>query len=480
VKGLWLVIACVATIALASASQAAAGDRIEGHWQGKIQDLIRIRLHVARAGDRYTASLDSPDQGANGLAIDTLAFSSDSLRFEMRMLRADYAGRMSADGGRIDGRWRQAGNELPLVFARMDSVPADRRPQEPTGPLPYDTTEVRVDNAKAGVHLAGTLTMPRGQAKFPAVVLISGSGAEDRDESLFGHRPFLVLADHLTRNGIAVLRLDDRGVGGSSGNVSTSTIDDFAGDALAAVAWLRRYPGVDSTRVGLIGHSEGGLVAPLAATRSKDVAYIVLLAGPGIPIGKLLDQQGVALLRAGGAGDSAIAHQRAIQRRIFELVRGEPDSARLAQRVHDTVIESVAALPANEREWISDPEAFARQQVAIATSPWFRYLLDYDPAPTLRQVRVPVLALNGAKDLQVDADANLAAITSAVRSNPKADLTVKKLPDLNHLFQTCETGALTEYARIEETFSPVALREVSTWIHARKGSARSAAKAKQR
>ena len=332
----------------------------------------------------------------------------------------------------------------PEVQTPAQSAPAAARPprpQEPTPPYPYQEEQVTFVNAKAGITFAGTLTLPASPTASPAVVLITGSGAQDRDETIAGHKPFLVLADALTRRGIAVLRVDDRGVGGSGGTMATATSEDFVDDALAAVAYLRGRKDIDAKRIGLVGHSEGGLIAPIAATRSKDIAFIVLMAGPGITGDQILFLQGAAIMRANGASEAAISRNREVQQRLFDVIRTEKDDAAAKEK-----IKSIA--PGQER---------------VAT-PWFRYFLSYDPVPVLQKVTCPVLAINGEKDLQVPYRENLDAIGKALRAGGNTDVTTLSMPNLNHLFQTSQTGAPSEYAKISETFAPAALDAISDWI----------------
>lgn len=454
-------------------AQAIGSHTIEGSWQGTLQGMLRIVVHVKRGeGGALAGTLDSPDQGAMGLPLDSLAFAGDSLRFELRVARGAYAGRMSTDGAEIAGQWSQGGFTLPLTLRRQETPIEMRRPQEPKRPYPYAEDTVRVQNREGGVSLAGTLTLPAFRGPFPCAVLVTGSGPEDRDETVFGHRPFLVLADHLTRQGIAVLRLDDRGVGGSSGRFATATTEDFASDVLAAVRFLKTRREIDAKRIGLVGHSEGGLIAPIAAVRSKDIAFLVLMAGPGLPGEEVLYAQGALIARAQGASEEYIAAQRRLQERLFAVIKDEADTAVAVRRIREAFGDYVAVLPDEQRRAIGDGQAIVESQVRLLRSPWFRYFLTHDPRPTLRRVRVPVLALNGEKDLQVPPRENLAAIEAALGSGGNRDVTVKELPGLNHLFQTATTGAVTEYARIEETIAPAALEEMSRWILSRSASKR--------
>jgi pimeloyl-ACP methyl ester carboxylesterase len=293
---------------------------VEGIWQGKLKvGAIELRLvfHVSKKDDGYTAKMDSPDQGATGLACDEVAFKDGMLRIELNKIGGKYEGKISADGKEIDGEWKQSGQTFPLKLQRTKKAPTTNRPQEPKPPFPYREEEVSYENKKAGAKFAGTLTLPKEGGPFPAVVLITGSGPQDRNESLMGHKPFLVLADYLTRHGIAVVRVDDRGVGGSTGDTMSSTTADFAEDAIAGVQFLKGRKDIDPTKIGLIGHSEGGIIAPLAASRCADVAFIVLLAGTGLAGEQIMYLQGERVARSMGAGDKDIATARQTQQEIF-------------------------------------------------------------------------------------------------------------------------------------------------------------------
>ena len=346
------------------------------------------------------------------------------------------------------------------MLERTDEAPAPpKRPQEPEPPFPYEAEDVTFPNEADDVKLAGTLTLPDTADVYPAVVLITGSSPQDRDEALAGHRPFLVLADHLTRQGIAVLRYDDRGVAASTGDFAQATTEDFARDAEAAVAYLKTRPEIDADRIGLLGHSEGGLVAPMVATRSGGVAFLVLLASPGVTGEEILYEQGDLIGKAEGASASQVEANRTQRERLFAAIKQDTDSAQVASDVRRILKES--GLPAEAVE----------AQAEWAASPWFRYFLTYDPAPALEKVEVPVLALFGEKDLQVPAEANRAAVEAALEAGGNEAYAVEVLPSLNHLFQTSETGAPSEYAQIEETMAPVVLETIAAWIRQHVGAA---------
>ncbi|MDR1347202.1 MAG: alpha/beta fold hydrolase [Prevotellaceae bacterium] len=330
-------------------------------------------------------------------------------------------------------------------------------------PETYYSEDVTFANEKEDFTLAGTLTMPSGEGVFPAVVLISGSGAQNRNEEIMGHKPFLVLADHLTRNGIAVLRFDDRGFGESEGYNPDATTENFADDAEAAVKYLLSRNDIDKTKIGLIGHSEGGIIAPMLAAKSNDVAFIVMLAGPGIQGKDLLLLQNALIAKSMGASDSVVEQSSALNKQLYEMVCSIDDKKELEEKVTETVKQYLLEIPAVLKNGKTDEELIAGMIKEI-NSPWITYFLRYDPAPALERVKCHVLALNGSKDLQVPSQINLDAIKTALAKGENSDFTVKELDGLNHLFQECNTGMITEYAIIKQTFSPTALNEISDWI----------------
>jgi hypothetical protein len=337
---------------------------------------------------------------------------------------------------------------------------------------------VTYENKPAHAKFAGTLTIPRGSGPFPAVLLLTGSGQQDRDEKLLGHRPFFVLADYLTRHGIAVLRVDDRGVGGSTGDVEHATTEDFAGDALAGIAFLKTRPEIDAHKIGLIGHSEGGEIAPMAANRSSDVAFIVLLAGPGLPGDQIVLSQMEFMLKESGASDALVARTRAFQQKLYAIVKEEHDAAALKTKLKGLYSEYTASLSPAEKNQAGAPGSEdAETSARVLGSAWFRYFLSYDPRPALTRVQCPVLALVGEKDMQVPPKVNIPELEKALRAGGNKDFLVRELPHLNHLFQTCQTGSVVEYGKIEETFAPSALELIAQWIQGHTSGAASKAHA---
>ena len=457
-------------VAAAQEPETAPADFV-GTWQGTLEVggvQLRLRFVVAETEDGLGTTLFSLDQGNAEIPVAETTVSGDTISMSMPMIAASYRGTLAGDGEdrKITGTFTQSGQSFPLVLEPApDDEAAPRRPQDPEEPFPYLAEHVTYPNPEGGHTLAGTFTRPASGGPFPAVILISGSGPQDRDEALMGHRPFLVLADHLTRRGIAVLRYDDRGVGESTGNFAAATSEDFASDALAAVAFLRTRDDVDPDAIGLAGHSEGGLIAPMVAVESPDVRYIVLMAGPGVSGERILYAQAALIARAGGASEEAIAQNRERQRAIFDVLKSEPDPERAGDALGDIVrsgLESAGAQAGAGDD--ASMEQAVTAQVQQVNNPWFRYFLTYDPAETLARVTVPVLAINGEKDLQVPYEENLREIEAALRRGGNAHYEVHALPDLNHLFQHAETGAPGEYGEIEETWSVDAMELIAEWI----------------
>jgi len=460
------VIFFVAATSLESATQQTPS--VEGTWLGTLQVpamKLRVVFHItAKPDGSLSATLDSPDQGAAGIAVSRVGQEKNGVILEVSAVQGRYEGMLNGDGSTINGKWSQGGVSLDLVLERVEEAPKMNRPQEPSKPYPYVEEDVTYENAQAGITLAGTLTMPRTSGPFPAVLLITGSGAQDRDETVFGHKPFLILADYLTQRGIAVLRVDDRGVGGSKGDAAQATSEDFAADALAGVEYLKARRQVDPKRIGLIGHSEGGIIAPMVAVQSRDVAFIVLMAGTGVPGDKIIESQTAALLKIAGADRTLVESAIQSQRQAVEIVKQETDPEVAKQRIRKVIEDAVSKLDEAQKRTIGYSDAYVDMQTNALTSKWFRFFFMHDPTSVLRKVRCPVLAINGELDLQVAAKENLPAIEQALRDAGNKRVTVKELPGLNHLFQTAKTGAVDEYGRIEETMSPLAMETIAGWI----------------
>jgi fermentation-respiration switch protein FrsA (DUF1100 family) len=417
---------------------------ISGNWLGTLNaggQKLRLALQI----ENGAGAMISLDQGMAKLPIKQFDVNGQAVKIDVGI--ASYEGTLDSAGQQITGTFTQAGTSFPLIFQRVDKIEEPKRPQNPARPFPYAEEEVSLKGG-GGVALAGTLTYPKYGSPFAAVLLLTGSGPQDRDEAIMGHKPFLVLSDYLTRLGFAVLRLDDRGMGKSGGVFSDATYSDKVADAIAGVEWLKGRKEIDPTRIGLLGHSEGGAIAPLAANQSKDVAFIVMMAGPGVPGDQLMKQQGIDITRASGGDEAAVNKQVEVQSKMFQILREEKDSAAAEKRIK----EMLGAMPG------------AAQQAHVAVSPTIRELIAYDPGTVLRRLACPVLAMDGTLDLQVSAKQNLPAIAAALAESKSGNWQVVDLSGLNHLFQTAKTGNVPEYSTIEETISPLALRTLGDWL----------------
>jgi hypothetical protein len=438
--------------------RAVQASSVDGSWMGTLNaGAVKLRLvfQITNTPKGLQATLNSIDQGGGAIPASSVKRDGAKLTIEMKSIDGSFSGTIHQSMAAMEGTWTQHGNGLPLILKKTDTQKLEEpapRPQEPKKPYPYRSEDVVYQNkAASGVELAATLTLPEGKGPFPAVVLITGSGPQDRDEAILGHRPFLVLSDYLTRHGIAVLRADDRGVAKSTGNFTTATTADFATDTEAGIAYLKTRAEINQQKIGLIGHSEGGVIAPMIAARNHDVAFIVMMAGTGVPGDAVLAEQTKLILLASGASKEMAEKQKEAELEITALVKKETDPAVLEKKL---------------REKFSGQFTGAQLSASIMqmNSAWMRYFISYDPAVALGKVTCPVLALNGAKDLQVPPEQNLPAIRKALEAGGNKHFEIVELPGLNHLFQTAETGSPNEYAQIQETIAPVALDKIAGWI----------------
>jgi fermentation-respiration switch protein FrsA (DUF1100 family) len=442
---------------------------LTGIWAGKLSLPNSLELAIVfnlskDDSGKYTSTLDSPDQGAMGIPTESTIITGDSILIKIPMVQGFYTGKIFYDEMKIEGKWSQGGMSLDLTVNKVEKLEGRNRPQEPKEPFPYNSEEVLFENEIDDVVLAGTLTYPKEGNNFPAVVMISGSGGQDRNEEILGHKPFLVISDYLTQNGIAVLRFDDRGIAQSTGDHSKATSEDFAKDVLSAVEFLKERKEIDKTKIGLIGHSEGGIIAPLAAVQSADVAFIIMMAGLGIPGDSILYLQGELIQRAEGTSEEEIQKSVKSQREIFSIVKDSNDDKKLETDLKEKFYSEYSKMTEEEKSKLGDPEVYINAQIKTIASPWFKYFLRFDPVPVLEKVKCPVLAINGEKDLQVPPKENLSAIESALKKGGNKNFEVKMLPGLNHLFQTSTTGAISEYGKNEETISPTTLKIMLDWI----------------
>jgi dienelactone hydrolase len=440
-------------------SSLAIGQEIAGQWNGLLKvpgAQLRIVVNISKTETGYISTADSPDQNANGIPVATTTFENSILKLEIPVINGSYEGTLNNDNI-IVGKLTQNGQSFDVNLSKeIVQKQVFSRPQEPKKPYPYYTEDVKFVNKTANVTLGGTLSLPKKEGNFPVVILITGSGAENRDEEIFGHKPFLVLSDYLTKKGIAVLRLDDRGIGESTGSSSTSTTLDFATDIQAGVDYLKTRNEINKKKIGLIGHSEGGIIAPIVAGNSKDINFIVLLAGPGLRGDKILLLQNELIKRKSGMPEIEIQKEKEIFKGAYDLI--------IASSVNDGNLKSTISTYLKTQYNDPSKDATVEMLTAQVTNTWWYNFIRLDPVPFLKKVKCPVLALNGSKDLQVPAAVNLDAIKKTLADSGNKKVTTKVVPNLNHLFQECQTGLPTEYETIEQTFSPIALEEISNWL----------------
>lgn len=439
---------------------------ISGAWLGSI-DAGGISLRIVfnlelQEGDKYVATMDSPDQGAKGIPLGDVIIVADTLIIKAPGLLGEYVG-VIKENNKVEGIWTQAGRKFDLDLEKSEEEFVIKRPQEPGPPFPYQSKEVEFRNLVADIRLAGTLTYPAEEETYPAVVLVSGSGAQNRDEEVFGHKPFAVLADFLTRNGIVVLRYDDRGVAKSGGSFAGSTSADFAQDARAGVDYLKTLDFVDPAKVGIIGHSEGGLIAFMLAAQIKDLAFIVTMAGPGTSGRRVIEDQTEYISRLSGVPEATIKENQLINTQIFDIILENKDVATGIKLLNDAVRTYYL-----DRGYASEIVDQLVINIASSISPdtykWSRYFLKSDPVSYFKSISCPVFAINGSKDCQVLADINIKGISKGFENSKNKNVFTKIYPDLNHLFQHCETGLVNEYSKIEETISPQVLLDIADWI----------------
>jgi len=443
-----------------------------GDWHGQLDiqgAKLRISFHIAVENNTYISTMDSPDQGALGLPTSSTKIDGKDLKISIKNLGAKFSGKLI--NNKIEGTFSQSGMKLPLNLSKNEIAAAKQKPrkQDPVKPYPYTSEDIFFTNSKAGdIKLAGTLTLPKKIDKPPVAILISGSGPQNRDEEIkmINHRPFLVLSDYLTRNGIAVLRYDDRGVAESEGSHADATTSDFATDTQAAIDYLKtRSDSVDVNKIGLIGHSEGGLIAPMVAADNKDVAFIVLLAGLGIDGAQILLTQSHKASELAGIDPKEISFSQGISEKLFEIVKNELDIEKTSQKIISLLSIEKEKHPEAISKFFSD--AKIQEMVKSLSSPWMSHFIRTDPNDFLSKVTCPTLALNGELDFQVIPDLNLNGIKLSLQQAHNSDVTIKELKGLNHLFQKATTGAFNEYSVIEETISPDVLKLITNWINDR-------------
>lgn len=443
------------------------GQEMTKDWNGLLEAKgmkIRLIFHITNMNGEYKATMDSPDQGVKGFPMSKVTMTNNEIKITHNGSGMNYTGNF-INPDSIEGNFNQGGQSFKMNLSpRPIAKPITKKPQEPSLPYPYNSEEITFTNRKANITLAGTLTYPKREGKFPVVVLITGSGPQNRDEELMGHKPFLVLADYLTRQGIGVLRFDDRGMFSSKGDFKTATTVDFATDVEAAVEYLKTRKETDLAHIGLIGHSEGGVIAPIVASRNADINYIIMMAGTGVSGMDLLLMQAEAINKASGVSENDIQKTNEINRGAYQLVLTVSDTTQLKSELKSYAAKTFNQLPKNDGTKNMTEEAYTSMLVEFIASPWMINFIKYNPANALAKTKCSVLAINGEKDLQVPSKVNLPAIEKALKEGGNNKFKTVEIKGVNHLFQECKTGLPAEYPEIEQTISPKALKVMSDWI----------------
>ena len=453
----------------------------EGDWFAVLDAMgtkMPMKLELSQDDGAWYGAMLDPTKSGRRIEMSRVAFNGQKLDFEVELLGITYNG--VKDGNELRGIFNQANVDFDLVFTRHrpEGYPVDEGPmtirnrmQDPTD-FPYSRTVVNFPGGVEGVVMAGELTVPESGAPKALLVLVSGSGPQDRNcylGSQINHSPFLVLSDYLTRLGYGVLRYDDRGVGESTGNFANATSADLASDAAAAIRYLRGVPGMEKMAIGIAGHSEGGIIAPMVAAEDDQLDFVILLAGPGMPIDSLMLEQRRQVAKSMGMPEYAIKRDEPALRAGYTFIKENTllDQDQFVEGLYSVFEEQLVNLPEALRKSIVDPRAFNAQYVKPLSSPWMRYFIAFNPQDYLQKLTIPILAINGTSDVQVPAMDNLNAISKAMAISGNRDATVLPLLGLNHLFQPSETGALSEYGTIKTTFDPAALKVVGDWLEER-------------
>ena len=461
IRTLFLVLVLLTVNTKQLSAQSSPCKFLEGIWLGKLEipNIAFLRMGVIVNKDG-SAALNIIDQATGNMPIDEVLCLGDTVSFKLTRLGITIKGTMNTDKDSIWSTYKQRGGEFTLNLSLIDELPQLKRPQMPKEPFGYASEEIEFENEEAGIKLQGTLTFPESKTKVPAVVLLSGSGQQGRDQDIGGHKHFWVIADYLSKNGIAVLRMDDRGFGGSTGDFNNSTTGDFAKDALAAVKYLKSREEIDVSQIGLIGHSEGGATAVIAASQSNDVKFMVSLSGGIVNFGDIHIHQISDRLRSQNIEEENIEMEMKWRRKLNEIVREPTDSVVAAEKMWI----AYKALSEEDITTMNWPEGRMNHMVSQLLSPWWRYSISLDIVSLYMDLDCPALLLFGEKDVQATAKDNMPLIEEAVSANEKTNITIQLISGVNHLYQTAETGSEYEYVQIEETFSPEVLHLMSDWI----------------
>lgn len=448
-----------------------AQKNIAGIWEGKLSfngTSLRLVLHIQKDSSGYSATMDSPDQGAKDIKTNGAVLRGDSLFVEVPAIGGKISGLLQNDST-FTGQWFQ-GASLPLNLKKIAAPSTPERPQEPKPPFAYVSEDVLYFNKDKSIQYGATLTMPKGEGPFPAMIFITGSGQQNRNEELFGHKPFLLLADYLTKKGYAVLRVDDRGIGQTTGDVKNATSKDFAGDVQVGLDYLKTRKEIDKTKLGMLGHSEGGMIAQIAAADRKDIDFIISLAGPGQKIIDLMADQNAAILKSGGISAKAAENYKPFYIQLLSVIANASTDTAAKEMATQLTDKWMAITPAGIKGELfpaaseAGKKAFLDGQVKLVRSPWFHYFITYDPGPYIQKMRAKVLVINGEKDIQVAPKQNLAAWKTFLQKSGSKKYDVIEIKGVNHLFQHCNSCTVSEYGTLEETFAPEAMEVIGDWL----------------
>jgi len=439
---------------------------LSGVWHGNAKTpddkAILFVFLFEKNQEKYTVTMAVPTFNVSGVKPKSIILDNGHLIIEDAGLGMIYDGIWDEDSNLIEGTYTEGGVKLLLSLKKGNpKMPKNNRPQEPVKPYPYYEENVKFNNTDADITLSGTFTRPTKKGEYPVVILISGSGRHDRNGSAMTHKPFLVLSDYLTRQGIAVLRYDDRGFGESTGDFSKATTADFAKDVLSAVSYLKSRNDIDMKQIGLIGHSEGGIIAPLAANQTSDISFMVSLAGTGIPGSE------VSVMQSKSLRPFPVPDEEAFEENVRKSIKIASSDKEISQKRKELLAHNnqyLAPILKSLRAPDESISKFIKNETESVLKPWNTYFFNYNPADEFEKLRIPVLSLNGSKDTQVDATVNQNAILQALIKGKNEDYKIVELENLNHFFQECESGKIDEYQKIEQTFSPIALKEILNWI----------------
>ncbi len=418
---------------------------VAGTWNGNLEVQgfsLNVIFHITESEGIYAITLDVPQQGVKGIPAESTTLNGRELLVKIPVIQAEYKAEITNDTV-ISGAFSQGGASFPLSLKKQPGNPVvEVKANLPANVDAYTSKEVKFRNDRAGITLAGTLTYPKNKTNCPAVILLTGSGPQDRDETILEQKPFLRIADYLSSKGVAVLRFDDRGTALSEGDFKNATVYDFVTDALSAFRFLSGEEGIDKNRIGFIGHSEGANLGLMAAAENKMVAFTAMLGGISIPGDTLLRLQAYSMAKASGMSEPDLVKDNRMRNRIFNIIKNEPDQDQVSKDIAVVIDEEMSNIPESDRKKAAD--AFIQSSL----SPWMRAFLAYDPAPYFRSVNCPVLVLYGNKDLQAPAPENTEALKKIISG--KNNFTLRVLPGLNHMFQDAQTGLVSEYYNLEK------------------------------